>query len=255
MESLCTYDNLLLKLNRNQSFDLTSLDLKVNAEIGIFNALRNNGLENTLNSLLTRCQPSHVENINLTDVKYHNSWKLGIWHEADESDPLNQSESYHKNFYTAINLFVNREKNRLNTSKIFSIIDHSQSLLFSELLKNATGLAHSVYSVLGRFYNLNEIKKFCSMFATNSEAELNEFIKKDLCQFEYESKYFSRMNSFDLQDDLLTTRVILCKSLLESKPDHFHSLQSYLSLVYDKMVTNAVLHKRFQVFFLLLIRF
>ena len=237
-------------MNRNQSFDLNSLDLKANAEIGIFNALRNNGLENTLNSLLTTSQPAHIENINLIDVKYHNSWKLSIWHDDNESDLTCQSESYHKNFYSAVNLFVNREKNRLNTSKIFSIIEHSQSLLFDELLKNVTGLTHSVYSVLGRFYNLNELKKFCSMLSTNSETELNEFIKKDMCQFEYEAKYFSRMNSFDLEDDLLSTRAILCKSLLESKSCNLHTLQNYLALVYDKIVSNAVLHKRFQVFFI-----
>jgi hypothetical protein len=52
---------------------------------------------------------------------------------------------------------------------------------------------------------------------------------------------------YDLDDDLLTTRIILCKSLLDSKPSHSHTLQHYLALAYDKIVTNAVLHKRFQV--------
>ena len=72
MEALCVYDNLLLKLNRSMSFNMSSLDLKINAEIGILNALSNNGLENTLNSLLTASQPNQTnhttDNTKLTDV-------------------------------------------------------------------------------------------------------------------------------------------------------------------------------------------
>lgn len=144
-------------------------------------------------------------------------------------------------------MLVKKEKSITNLSRIHSLVEQSQNLLFNELIENSVGLTHSIYTTLGRFYNLNEMEKFISLFNCNSDAEITSFVKKEYNQFDYESKYFSKINSFNTVDDLLTTRLILLKSILNFKPQFKFAFEQYLTFVYEKVVENAVLHKRFQV--------
>lgn len=245
MNSLYTYDNILVKYNK--SADKSPFNQKINAEIGFLKALSNNGLENTLNNLLTFKQEFQQENNELNDlidVKYYNSWKLSIW--SEDSIESNQIETYNKKYYSALKLFVNHDKKSSDLSRIFSIIDNSQHLLFNQLIANSVGLTHSIYSILGNFYNLNQIKKFCSISSQN----LNEFLSNENYLFEYESQYFSKTDFFNINDDLLTTRILLTKSLLDTKPSF--ELKNYLAFIYDKIAENAVIHKRFQVYIILI---
>ena len=224
-----TYDNILAKYVDNQN---------INAQIGIINAFSNNGLENTLKNYLLSNKEFQNEFNELDDVKYYNSWKLSIW----TYESPKEIDSFNKHYHSALKLYVNEEKNESNMSKILNIIDQSQNSLFTELTSICVNLTYSIYPILANFYNLNQIKKFSTIL------NLNDFIKNELVLLSYESNYFSESESFSLNNDLLTTRLILAKSLLKSQPiETSYLVKNYLVSIYDKIIENAVSHKRFQV--------
>lgn len=232
-EALYTYDNILAKSSDNSS-------QSINSQIGILNAFSNIGLENTLKNYLLSNKELQKEYYDLADIKYYNSWKLGIW----SNESTNEIETYNKNYHSALKIYVQQDKNESNLNKILNIIDETQKILFHQLTSISMDLTYSIYPILASFYNLNQIKKFSTI------SNLNEFLTNELILLlSYESNYFSKSESFHLNNDLLASRSILAQTLLKSQSltEKSYLVKNYLSSIYNKIIENAVAHKRFQV--------
>ena len=228
------------------------------AQIGFLKALQNNGLDFILKNFITT--PNMIFNSEavsneLIEAQYYNSWKLGLWRDDaeeifDSSSATNEKLSFNKHFYSSLNLFINSESCVEKCSSLLSAmivsIQTCKKILFEELKTNSIEVVNILNSIIGRFYNLNQLQKFVQISDMPSlltkAISLNQHYLLD-----YELRFFAPNESYNFFSDLFSVRCMIAKTLLKSNPICSNEIKNSLLIMHDACTDHAVLHKRFQV--------
>ena len=228
------------------------------AQTGFMNALQNNGLDFILKNFITipnMTFKSEEVSSELIEAQYYNSWKLGLWRDDaeeifDSSTSTYEKLSFNKHFYGSLNLFINSESCAEKCSSLLSAmivsIQTCKKILFEELKTNSIEVVNILNSIIGRFYNLNQLHKVVLISDTpsilNKAISLNQHYLLD-----YELKFFAPNESYNFFSDLFSVRCIIAKTLLKSNPICSNEIKNSLLIMHDACTDHAVLHKRFQV--------
>jgi hypothetical protein len=235
------------------------------AKIGLINALRNNGLDFTLNSVISSNQDYNSTNNNqeLSDIKYYTSWKLGIWDDMDKNVDFNEelkNVNFNKTFYDVLKLKTQNQSSfaLINfKEKVSSLIHSCQSSLVEQLI-DANCDNSDLIQKQARLYYLQEITTFTDLsnnYFDDMKPVLSHSIYRnfELATFSNNDQFNkNRRNKFYLFDDLLGLRLKMITLLTKSTENSLDDSQvcivnKYKNIIYQDLVENAINYKFFQV--------
>lgn len=128
------------------------------------------------------------------------------------------------------------------------MLDKCENLLFTELQTTNIESVNLLNPIIGRFYNLDQIKNFMAFRNLTTEQSMDEIKLSETLWNDYELCYFPQSESFDLVNDLFSVKSIISKQLLKEKPEMADPVRNYLASIQDKLIDHSILHKRFQVY-------
>ena len=137
--------------------------------------------------------------------------------------------------------------NNSPTERIATLLNNCEGILFKELKTASTESVNLLNPIIGRFYNLEMLRKFTFLVDQSAATDSNELNQDPVFLSDYELEYFSQNKSFSLFDDFFTVKSILSKQLLEKRPKMDNTIRQHLTFIYNKMIDHCILHKRYQV--------
>jgi ataxia telangiectasia mutated family protein len=215
---LFNYDNRLFTNINNTNED----------QYNLVSSLKNCGLNYLLSTFLTSTINNTDIDTKLNDLKYTCALKLKNWDlETDFNNEIDLTID--KLFYQTINTFINETNNKNKFNRLYS---KTQNFLLNNLVKtNNSNLQTTIINL----YNLEQINHSFDINAENYE-NLNESL------FNCES------NDFCLVDSINANRILILKSFIGKSDDIIkNKLTNSIVRLYESLIDNTIIHKRFQI--------
>jgi hypothetical protein len=262
------YDSLL---NRpTSSGENSNCDSQL-AKIGLINSLKNNGYNFILNQvfkneLFVNDSIDSNKKIfdDLIDIKYHTSWKLGEWNFANEtksSRELFDDKSASINFNKSIFYILDSIKKSTidQSSFLFDIkslinflVKNSNNSLLEKLI-NSDSQKHKLNKIMSGLSYLEEIKRFSFLFDPNRQIDFEEFFQNSTLNLSHLNNRANKIDDFFLFDDLVCLKIELNKLILNMNDERFiqhePKIRESLTNLYENLIDNAVVYKKFQACF------
>lgn len=194
-----------------------------------------------------------IRSVDFTEIKYHLSWKLGIWDDLTyEQDQSNSHHSHEGTFFSILSeinrnetLFQNENISELISAYTCESIRLAKLQLVDDLKSSMVSEFHGLNHALGSMYRLDEIANRRCLWKT-----------RPVLYKAYEKDMFDK-TSFTWLDDLNCLRVQLAKmqeTIINntSQPSSNIALEGerlgFIEFLYECLIDNALNHKKFRVF-------
>jgi hypothetical protein len=224
----------------------------------LFSKLKLSGLDYVLSNLMNSSaflnhqnETNTIENNSeLSDIKYFTSWRLTSWNKDlnAKSTENSQNISFNKYLYTSFNSLTDELKSSgLGFLNTHLIVDDCKSYLINEMISSNQPLKKSNEHI-ANIYLIEQVRSHCLI--SENKVPISEFLSDSSRLFKsYEEKNFPIKTSFKLLDDLLSVRIFLIKQLFAQQinEDTRGKLSEHISSLYEVLVENAILYKKYQI--------